>query len=1083
MDFWTRLIGGSGAQKRRSTANDPQQRLARFKRVYNQILQTWQKSAQLAGDWPALDSLRSHFQRLTAILNEESRSPAPHLCLSFAASSHIFSAISKIAATSHNEALVREAVGFFSALIDSEEEDFLANGRFAESLMSFISRIASSQSLVAGEDTDAEIVELLFGIAAKIRLEPELLPVWFSSTGRVTLDSDGGMVQQVGFAGVIRKEDFPLCYQLIDHVHHEGRIGDFARTGLLYIFETSSKSHDLEQWIVESDLATLMASGLGALYSQLSRKLSIIHPKDDLPIILQLSDYPEVEKSINDSENIFSEDFKLHMDTFLSYLAFWQDVLEHCKSPDVRQTLIDHFQVLFLQQLLYPSLFESSDVDGGSAVAVLNYLRRILDALDHPELVHMILRYLLALPDEQAGRPRSRSVKKRRSTLMLLAKPNDKEPELNPSLFNLVDLLLNCSQSRNHQTVASALKLVSTILSKNHKYATGTLVNVTEVHMKDPLRTVGALHAEIEGYLELAENMVPGSDVNKEYESFLKDVLSLLEAHPCSMKHLSLHGLNLPNQAAVDYLHAEIRKDSTIHHLTAGDALFKSLMGILSNFFTNNVETNLNLTEAIVNLATCPNLRLEGWLAVEPTNYQFNPNETFDNEDEDLRDIFRARRKPNWTSSGAPALMVALNNLQEQIECLREQIPDFNVHVANRKQAFRVHEELNEAMRSTANFPPPTPLGPPKSSHGETPSGPGSWTPQFQNMLEGAVSPLRSQSPRGRAHTIQPTVRLNPAPPKGAPTLSPSPHPSTSRSPVRGSARGLSPAKHQQQPQSPLLIPDPRRPSLTSTVLNDVNDAANAGILKKTIQFPLKPSEARKKRMEELQLQQRLAEKALPALPKEQPLTEVADEENEGKGATAAANSGGTKKEDAKDGGALEAKKGTDAENTTAGAEKQQQQQQQQQQSANNSSNSDTEAFPALEDEMLHSEPFPEMPTEMPAEEETNNNNSPNMNDSGSSSVYSTHNNNNNNPTINIPANTSTSNNNTLDDLHYQQERGRRSRASSWRREEKDNGVEETREASLSHVLTNVVILQEFVLELIAILQVRASLFQEVRFV
>ncbi|KAK0645027.1 hypothetical protein DIS24_g8334 [Lasiodiplodia hormozganensis] len=1062
MDFWTRLIGGSGAQKRRSTANDPQQRLARFKRVYNQILQTWQKSAQLAGDWPALDSLRSHFQRLTAILNEESRSPAPHLCLTFAASSHIFSAISKIAATSHNEALVREAVGFFSALIDSEEEDFLANGRFAEALMSFISRIASSQSLVVGEDTDAEIVELLFGIAAKIRLEPELLPVWFSSTGKV--DSDGGMVQQVGFAGVIRKEDFPLCYQLIDHVHHEGRIGDFARTGLLYIFETSSKSHDLEQWIVESDLATLMASGLGALYSQLSRKLSIVHPKDDLPIILQLSDYPEVEKAINDSENVFSEDFKLHMDTFLSYLAFWQDVLEHCRSPDVRQTLIDHFQVLFLQQLLYPSLFESSDVDGGSAVAVLNYLRRILDALDHPELVHMILRYLLALPDEQAGRPRSRSVKKRRSTLMLLSKPNDKEPELNPSLFNLVDLLLNCTQSRNHQTVASALKLVSTILSKNHKYATGTLVNVTEVHNKDPLRTVGALHAEIESYLDLAENMVPGSDINREYESFLKDVLNLLEAHPCSMKHLSLHGLNLPNQAAVDYLHAEIRKESTIHHLTAGDALFKSLMGILSNFFTNNVETNLNLTEAIVNLATCPNLRLEGWLAVEPTNYQFNPNENFDNEDEDLKDVFRARRKPKWTPHGAPALMVALNNLQEQIECLREQIPDFNQHVANRKQAFRVHEELNEAMRSTANFPPPTPLGPPKSSHGEAPTGPGSWTPQFQNMLEGTISPLRSQSPRGRAHTIQPTVRLSPAPKQprlDAPSLSPSPHPSTSRSPVRGSARGVSPVK------PPIVIPDPRRPSLTSTVLNDVNDAANAEILKKVIRFPLQMSEARKKKLQ----QQNLMDKALPALPKEQPLTEVA-EENEGKaeGAKGEAEKDGAKvdraadaataadsgvegaKKDAKDGDAPEAK----STDSAAAAAEPQQQQSNGATATESTSNGDTEAFPALEDEMLHSEPFPELPTEMPIDEMAAESND--VPDNSNTS----------NVTLNIP---------------QHEHQSRRSRAPSWRWEEKKEDVDEIREATLGHVLTNVVILQEFVLEIIAILQVRASLFQEVRFV
>jgi hypothetical protein len=70
---------------------------------------------------------------------------------------------------------------------------------------------------------------------------------------------------------VTNKEDFPLFYLLIDYVHHEGRVGDFSRTGLLYIVESASTSEELERWIVESDLATLMASGLGALYSQLSR--------------------------------------------------------------------------------------------------------------------------------------------------------------------------------------------------------------------------------------------------------------------------------------------------------------------------------------------------------------------------------------------------------------------------------------------------------------------------------------------------------------------------------------------------------------------------------------------------------------------------------------------------------------------------------------------------------------------------------------------------------------------------------------------------------------------------------------------
>jgi hypothetical protein len=120
-----------------------------------------------------------------------------------------------------------------------------------------------------GEDIEADIVELLFGIAAKIRLQPEILHVWFTTT---SADSEGRLLnQKTDFAGVTQKEDFPLCYQLIDHVHHEGRIGDFARTGLLYIFESASRSMDLEQWIVNSDLPTLMATGLGALYSQMSR--------------------------------------------------------------------------------------------------------------------------------------------------------------------------------------------------------------------------------------------------------------------------------------------------------------------------------------------------------------------------------------------------------------------------------------------------------------------------------------------------------------------------------------------------------------------------------------------------------------------------------------------------------------------------------------------------------------------------------------------------------------------------------------------------------------------------------------------
>lgn len=36
----------------------------------------------------------------------------------------------------------------------------------------------------------------------------------------------------------------------------------------------------------------------------------------------------------------------------MAYLLFWQDTIDHCKSPEVVATLLDHFQVLFLEQLL-----------------------------------------------------------------------------------------------------------------------------------------------------------------------------------------------------------------------------------------------------------------------------------------------------------------------------------------------------------------------------------------------------------------------------------------------------------------------------------------------------------------------------------------------------------------------------------------------------------------------------------------------------------------------------------------------------------------------------------------------------------
>ena len=163
-------------------------------------------------------------------------------------------------------------MGFFSTLIDSEEEAFVESDAFANALMNLLVRITGANSIRLGRETEIEVVELSFNITTKIRLDPEILPAWF--TAQEIQDGSEGVERDAHekFTGRTNKEDFPLFYLLIEYIHEEGRIGDFARTGLLYIIEAASNSVALEQWIVESDLATHMATGLGALYSQLSRK-------------------------------------------------------------------------------------------------------------------------------------------------------------------------------------------------------------------------------------------------------------------------------------------------------------------------------------------------------------------------------------------------------------------------------------------------------------------------------------------------------------------------------------------------------------------------------------------------------------------------------------------------------------------------------------------------------------------------------------------------------------------------------------------------------------------------------------------
>lgn len=64
-----------------------------------------------------------------------------------------------------------------------------------------------------------------------------------------------------------------------------------------------------------------------------------------MPHIVALSDHAKQETALPPA-------LGATVDSFMSYLLFWQDTIDHCKSAEVNGTLLDHFQVLFLEQLL-----------------------------------------------------------------------------------------------------------------------------------------------------------------------------------------------------------------------------------------------------------------------------------------------------------------------------------------------------------------------------------------------------------------------------------------------------------------------------------------------------------------------------------------------------------------------------------------------------------------------------------------------------------------------------------------------------------------------------------------------------------
>ncbi|EXJ62136.1 hypothetical protein A1O7_02569 [Cladophialophora yegresii CBS 114405] len=591
MDILTRLIAGSGSSPTKQRTNTPAERLASCKSICNALTHTWRSGNVEREDEAALNYTLKLLQRLEAILHDESRRAAPHSCLRYVASSQAYIIITKLAVSSSNTDIIKTSAQLFHILINGEAEGLLDSKLFTRSLLDLVCFATIGGRIIVEERLQTDLVELLFEIATKIRLDPDILPAWFYPDRETTRGRNA--------ADDTRRSQFPLFHVLVQYVHHDGPVGDFARTALLYLTETASKFKPLETWMIESDLAPQMASGLGALYSRLSRQSTTLSGHVSAPPIVLFSDHAESIARIAEPTAELQQDSK----AFFTYLAFWQDTLNHCKSVEVSDTLLDHFQVLFVQQLLYPSLLESSDVEGGSTAAVIDHLSQILRALHHLQLVDRILQYLLASPNmpqhprDRGHRRQRMSVSRRKSIdhLKALAEVADSP---SPNLFNLLDLMVMSLKSRHAQTVNACLSLLSVILEHHHSHVLPNLFRLVPTTMAPGQRGVKHLNTSLLKLVDYSATIAKNPDLDASYQGALSDGQVILEQHSCFR---------------ID--ESEVKPaNTTTMSISHECKLFEAILTLLRTFFANDTTTNLSLTRAILDLAACQHMNVHGWL-------------------------------------------------------------------------------------------------------------------------------------------------------------------------------------------------------------------------------------------------------------------------------------------------------------------------------------------------------------------------------------------------------------------------------------------------------------------------------------
>ncbi|KAI8640823.1 Retinoic acid induced 16-like protein-domain-containing protein [Parasitella parasitica] len=553
------------------------------------------------------------------------------------------------------EGIRGESIRTIASMVDLLDDRFLVHNAVHKPTIKLLRFcvLDERQSELDHED----LVDLMYIICSKIHGFPALLNIFFhdkqwlttpqktSTTTTTTSALDAPLMMPMAEIQAAPPEyEFLLFTYLLRYIHREGRSGDYARTGLLFLMEMATDQ--LGDFILESDFATIMAAGLGALYSQLPRKLII---KDESEINSTAASYllgqdldprsfPSDEFGVEQSN---SAQFKYQLDSFLKLLEFCQDVLLRCPNDAISKRLLQCTRGIFMENILYPSILECSDIDG-SSVAVISYIDLILQIVQQQDLATVIVGFLMDDTDDE-----EHIVDK-----LTMAPPTNlggielgykSTPYYTAAeRFTLKDLIFTRLKSSSQPTVIATLKLLKTLIVKHCRFADRLLSTVldrkADNEEKPPSTNISHHMREIQLYFSLisAIDQVHADDIlTLGYEDYLEDVKTIMQQDICYQcliespydKHPVLR--NKPVSSKSDRRRSKQYEDAyhqyqhrimsdalpLVHQrIQSADTLVQLLLGLLSHFFAQSSQLNLALTNVISALALCPYRSLEGWI-------------------------------------------------------------------------------------------------------------------------------------------------------------------------------------------------------------------------------------------------------------------------------------------------------------------------------------------------------------------------------------------------------------------------------------------------------------------------------------